>query len=119
MSARSSCTLVRIVYCVEKSPAIATMLWVGSAKPGGRFERLPGKAGAPALVGLSVVVKDFGSPFLRIASSYKFSSGGSYMIPEDARRTVFASLSSVHEKPARGAKLFLSFLKLCARGLGP
>ena len=69
MSARSSWTLVRIVYCVEKSPSIATMLWVGSAKPGGRLDRSFGKAGAPALVGLSVVVKDLGSPFLRMASS--------------------------------------------------
>ena len=69
VSARSSCTLVRIVYWVAKSRAMATMLWVGSAKPGGRFDKLPGKAGAPALVGLSVVVNDLGSPFRRMASS--------------------------------------------------
>ena len=33
------------------------------------------------------------------------------MMPDEARSTVRASLSSVHEKPARGARLFLSFLK--------
>ena len=44
--------------------------------------------------------------------------GGSYIIPIDARSTVVALSSSDHEKPARGAKLFLSMLKSCEYGFG-
>src|SRR5262245_33750840 len=93
------------------------MLCVGRAKPGGRLASVPGKAGAPALVGLSVLEKLRGSPLRRIASSYRFKSGGSYIRPVEARSTVLASLSSDQEKPKRGAKLFLSVLKPDDSGL--
>ena len=39
------------------------------------------------------------------------------MSPDDARSTVRASGSIAHEKPTRGAKLFLSTLKLDDSGL--
>jgi hypothetical protein len=42
-------------------------------------------------------------------------SGGSYIIPIDARSTVVARSSSDHENPTRGAKLFLSMVKSCER----
>jgi hypothetical protein len=44
-------------------------------------------------------------------------SGGSYMMPLDARSTVRALESSVQENPARGAKLFLSTLNSEEAGL--
>ena len=56
-------------HWLSKSAATALMLCVGSAKPGGTSASVPGKAGAPALVGLRVAVKLLGSPLRRIASS--------------------------------------------------
>jgi hypothetical protein len=45
-------------------------------------------------------------------------SGGSYIRPIDARTTVVARSSTDHEKPTRGAKLFLSIVKSCEYGFG-
>ena len=106
-----------IAYWVEKSGSMATMLCVGSAKPGGRSASVPGNAGAPALVGFR---READRPRVAVALDgvlVQFSSGGSYMIPEDARSTVRASSSIDQENPTRGAKLFLSTLKLDDSGL--
>jgi hypothetical protein len=67
--ARSSCTFVRIAYCVENAGSTVTMLCLGRTKPGGRSASVPGNAGAPALVGLSVTASVRGSPLRWIASS--------------------------------------------------
>src|SRR5262245_49469441 len=89
-SARSIWMFESRAHWVLKSASTAAMACFGAEA----VEMPAGKAGAPAVVGVTVVLKDFGSPFRRIASSYMFNCGGSYMIPVDARRTVLFSLSS-------------------------
>ena len=60
---------MRIAYWVEKSGSIATMLCVGSVKPGGRSASVLGNDGAPALVGFNVRLTVRGSPLRWMASS--------------------------------------------------
>src|SRR5262245_40001224 len=84
---------------------------VGSAKPGGAFERLPGNAGAHAAPDPTDAVKSFGDPLNCSAFSYAIRIGWSYISPVLARTTVRES--RVHAMPPRGPKLFLSMLNFC------
>jgi hypothetical protein len=61
--------LERIVYWVEKSGSMATMLCSGRVNPGGRSLSVAGKAGEPRLVGFRVAVSVRGSPLRWMASS--------------------------------------------------
>src|SRR5438132_6768051 len=82
--------------------------WVGSTKPGGVFERLPGNRGAPAVVGDTVTERSAGDPFNWSAFSYAERIGWSYMMPVLARTTVRSP--TLQARPTRGPKLFLSTL---------
>src|SRR6187401_254411 len=87
--------------CVGRTPAEAA---------------LPGKAGAPACVGLKVKTGARGDPDSRIACSYPPSSGWSYINPMLPRSTVVGL--SAQATPARGPKLLRSILKLCDEASG-